>query len=135
MEGAVDQAVFLASVDIPIAIIGARGTGKMYIAKVVHQAAAGTADGFRVVDCRELRSREQAFRKICALLDSSEGDTLVLKSPQLMHPETQDRLARMISTRTFVFERPITDSKIFRQSELGNITNVGLLLKRKYNFN
>jgi len=106
MEGAVDQAVFLASVDIPIAVIGSRGTGKMYIAKVVHQAAGGTADGFRVVDCRELRSREQAFRKICALIDECEGDTLVLKSPQLMHHDTQNRLARMISTRTFAFERP-----------------------------
>ncbi len=106
MEGAVDQAVFLATVDIPIAIIGARGTGKMYIAKVVHQAAGGTAEGFRVVDCRELRSREQAFRKICALIDECNGDTLVLKSPQLMHPDTQNRLARMISSRTFAFERP-----------------------------
>lgn len=106
MEGAVDQAVFLASVDIPIAVIGSRGTGKMYIAKVVHQATGGTAGGFRVVDCRELRSREQAFRKICALIDECEGDTLVLKSPQLMHPDTQNRLARMISTRTFAFERP-----------------------------
>jgi DNA-binding NtrC family response regulator len=106
MEGAVDQAVFLASVDIPIAVIGARGTGKMYIAKVVHQAAGGTTDGFRVVDCRELRSREQAFRKICALIEQCDGDTLVLKSPQLMHPDTQNRLARMISSRTFAFERP-----------------------------
>jgi DNA-binding NtrC family response regulator len=106
MEGAVDQAVFLASVDIPIAVIGARGTGKMYIAKVVHQAAGGTTEGFRVVDCREFRSREQAFRKICALIDRCDGDTLVLKSPQLMHPDTQNRLARMISSRTFAFERP-----------------------------
>ena len=50
MEGAVDQAVFLASVDIPIAVIGARGTGKMYIAKVIHQAAGGSSDSVRVVD-------------------------------------------------------------------------------------
>ena len=106
MEGAVDQAVFLATVDIPIAVIGARGTGKMYIAKVVHQAAGGTTEGFRVVDCREFRSREQAFRKICALIERCDGDTLVLKSPQLMHPDTQNRLARMISSRTFAFERP-----------------------------
>ena len=37
MEGAVDQAAFLAKVDLPVAVIGARGTGKMYLARVVHE--------------------------------------------------------------------------------------------------
>ena len=69
MEGAVDQAVFLAKVDMPVAIIGARGTGKMYIAQVVHEAAGGSPEDMIVLDCHELRSREQSFRKICALVD------------------------------------------------------------------
>ena len=106
MEGAVDQAIFLASVDVPVAIIGARGTGKMYIAKVVHEAGGGTPDAMQLIDCREFRSREQAFRKICELLDRSQDKTLVFKSPQLMHPETQAKLGRMISSRTFIGARP-----------------------------
>ncbi|GHD34758.1 sigma 54-interacting transcriptional regulator [Halioglobus pacificus] len=106
MEGAVDQAVFLAKVDMPVAIIGARGTGKMYIAQVVHEAAGGSPEDMIVLDCHELRSREQSFRKICALVDHCKDQTLVFKSPHLMHPDTQDRVARMVSTRTFFNEKP-----------------------------
>ncbi|QIB65636.1 sigma 54-interacting transcriptional regulator [Kineobactrum salinum] len=39
MEGAVDQATFLAATDTPVAIVGARGTGKMYIARILHASA------------------------------------------------------------------------------------------------
>ena len=106
MEGAVDQAIFLASVDVPIAVIGARGTGKMYIAKIVHEARGGDPQGMLLIDCREFRSREQAFRRICDLLQQAQDKTLVFKSPQLMHPETQHKLARMISSRTFIGARP-----------------------------
>ena len=53
MEGAVDQAAFLSQVDLPVAVIGARGTGKMYIARIVHTGVGGDPKNIEVVDCRE----------------------------------------------------------------------------------
>tara|TARA_R110002110_G_scaffold362241_1_gene572032 strand:- start:103135 stop:105735 length:2601 start_codon:yes stop_codon:yes gene_type:complete len=99
MEGAVDQAMFLARLDVPIAIIGPRGTGKMYVAKVVHQEFDGAADNLLVIDCLEFRSRKQASARIADILANCEGKTLVFKSPQALHPDVQIKLARQISTR------------------------------------
>lgn len=107
MEGAVDQAAFLAGVDLPVAVIGARGTGKMYIARIVHTGAGGDPQNIRVVDCREFRNRVDAISSIRRELESSEGKTLVFKSPHLMHREAQQKLARQISTRTLVDARPV----------------------------
>ena len=64
MEGAVDQAAFLAGTETPVAIIGARGTGKMYIARILHAKAGGSPDSLIAIDCREFRSREDANRRI-----------------------------------------------------------------------
>ena len=106
MEGAVDQATFLAKLDIPVAIVGPRGTGKMYIAKIVHQESGGAEGNMVQVDCREFRNREEAVSRIARVLEQSEGKTLVFKSPQLMNPEAQAKLARQISTRTLADVRP-----------------------------
>jgi len=106
MEGAVDQAAFLAKVDLPVAVIGARGTGKMYLARVVHAGAGGSSDSIVSVDCREFRNRLDAITSIARELEGAEGKTLVFKSPHLMHHEAQLKLARQISTRTFVDIRP-----------------------------
>ncbi len=110
MEGAVDQATFLARTDIPIAVIGARGTGKMYIAKIVHQESYGLDGQIVAIDCREFRNREEAMARIGRELERSEGKTLVFKSPQLMNPEAQNKLARQLSTRVLadVPARPAT---------------------------
>jgi DNA-binding NtrC family response regulator len=107
MEGAVDQAAFLAGVDLPVAVIGARGTGKMYIARIVHTGAGGDPENIVVVDCREFRNRVDAISSIRRELEGSQGKTLVFKSPHLMHREAQRKLARQISTRTFVDARPV----------------------------
>lgn len=106
MEGAVDQATFLAKTDIPVAIIGPRGTGKMYVAKIIHQEWGGAAGMIVQVDCREFRSRDDANTRIIKLLDRSEGKTLVFKSPHLMAPDAQVKLARQISTRTLADSKP-----------------------------
>ncbi len=107
MEGAVDQAAFLSQVDLPVAVIGARGTGKMYLAKVVHTGAGGNPEQLVVVDCREFRNRLDAITSIARELEISEGKTLVFKSPHLMHQDAQLKLARQISTRTFVDVKPL----------------------------
>ncbi len=107
MEGAVDQAAFLAQVDLPVAVIGARGTGKMYLARIVHGGAGGEPDGVEVVDCREFRNKVDAISSIRRHLEASEGKTLVFKSPHLMHRDAQQKLARQISTRTFIDARPV----------------------------
>ena len=99
MEGAVDQAAFLASTETPVAIIGARGTGKMYIARILHAQAGGRADSLVAIDCREFRSREDANRRIRQALLTGAGKTLVFKSPQLMSADTQLKLARQMATR------------------------------------
>ncbi|MFO7553496.1 MAG: sigma 54-interacting transcriptional regulator [Haliea sp.] len=99
MEGAVDQAAFLARTETPVAIIGARGTGKMYIARILHAQAGGGADTLVAIDCREFRSRDDANRRIRQALLAGAGKTLVLKSPQLMNTDAQLKLARQMATR------------------------------------
>jgi len=99
MEGAVDQAVFLAQLDLPVAVIGPAGTGKMYIARIIHEESGGAADMLVALDCREFRSRAAAQSAIQRELARAEGKTLVFKSPHVMHPEVQLKLARQISTR------------------------------------
>jgi len=99
MEGAVDQAVFLAKLDTPVAVIGPAGTGKMYIARIIHEESGGVADMLVALDCREFRSRGAAASAIQQELAQAEGKTLVFKSPHVLHPEVQLKLARQISTR------------------------------------
>ncbi|PLW84412.1 hypothetical protein CWI75_03475 [Kineobactrum sediminis] len=99
MEGAVDQAGFLATTDTPVAIVGARGTGKMYIARVLHAKTGASPEALEVVDCREFRNRDEANRRIREALLSGAGKTLVFKSPHVMNIESQLKLARQIATR------------------------------------
>ena len=107
MEGAVDQAAFLAKVDLPVAVIGARGTGKMYLAKVVHAGSGADQASLVPIDCREFRNRLDAITSIARELEAAEGKTLVFKSPHLVHQDAQLKLARQISTRTFVDSKPL----------------------------
>ncbi len=100
MEGAIDQAVFLAGVDIPVAIIGERGTGKMYVARIVHNESGGAPDALVKVDCWEFRSRNAAWAHISEVLQQGEGRTVVFKSPQLLPTDLQAKLARILATRT-----------------------------------
>ncbi|MEH6589350.1 MAG: sigma 54-interacting transcriptional regulator [Halioglobus sp.] len=106
MEGAVDQATFLAKLDMPVAIVGARGTGKMYIAKIVHQEWGGAPGMIVQIDCREFKKKETAIARLGEQLENSEGKTLVFKSPQLMSPEVQNKLARQLSTRMLADANP-----------------------------
>ena len=106
MEGAVDQAIFLSKLDVPVAIIGPAGTGKMYVARVIHEQTAAAADMLVAIDCREFRSRSAAHARIARELAQGEGKTLVFKSPHLMHAEVQLKLARQISTRTLADVSP-----------------------------
>lgn len=100
MEGAIDQAIFLARVDMPVAIVGERGTGKMYVAQIIHSEGGGKADELVRLDCRSFRNRREAWARIGKELQQGAGRTLVLKSPQLLHPEIQSRLARQLASRT-----------------------------------
>ncbi len=100
MEGAIDQAVFLAGVDIPVAIIGPRGTGKLYLAQTLHTEAGGTPESLVRIDCRGCRSRSEARKRIALELEGPAGRTLVFKSPHLLHEELQARLGRQLATRT-----------------------------------
>lgn len=106
MEGAIDQAVFLAGVDMPVAVIGPRGTGKLYVARIIHQRSGGDAQGLEVVNCRELRGRQSALKRISTALDGAAGRTVVFKSPHLLHPEVQRKLARQLSTRVVADSDP-----------------------------
>jgi DNA-binding NtrC family response regulator len=106
MEGAIDQAVFLARLDMPIAIVGPRGTGKLYVAKIIHQESGGLPDMLVSIDCREFRSRREAQARIARELEQGEGKTLVFKSPHLMNPDAQLKLARQISSRILADSKP-----------------------------
>lgn len=106
MEGAVDQAIFLAKLDVPVSIIGAAGTGKLYVARVIHEETGAPAERLHQVDCREFRSRRSALAGLAQALESSDGKTLVFKSPHLMHIEAQNKLARQISSRTLADVTP-----------------------------
>lgn len=100
MEGAVDQAIFMAKLDIPVAIIGPAGTGKMYVARIVHEESGGAPDMLVAIDCREFRSRKAADTAIARELARGEGKTLVFKSPHLMNADAQLKLARQMTSRT-----------------------------------
>ena len=106
MEGAVDRAAFLAKTDMPIAIIGARGTGKMYVAGVVHQESGGESGMLCAIDCRDFRNREIANQSISDALASCRGKTLVFKYPHLMCADAQHRLARQLTTRIVADTQP-----------------------------
>jgi len=106
MEGAVDQALFLARLDIPVAIIGPAGTGKLYIARIIHEESGGAADLLVPIDCRDLRGRGAANTRIARELAQGEGKTLVFKSPHLLHHDVQAKLARQISSRTLADVSP-----------------------------
>jgi DNA-binding NtrC family response regulator len=106
MEGAVDQAIFLAQLDIPVAIIGPAGTGKMYVARIIHEESDGASDMLVPIDCREFRSRGVAHKRIAREVAQGEGNTLVFKSPHLMHAEVQLKLAKQISSRTLADVSP-----------------------------
>ncbi|GAB5451371.1 MAG: hypothetical protein Hals2KO_16990 [Halioglobus sp.] len=106
MEGAVDQALFLAGLDTPVAIIGPAGTGKMYVAKVMHDTTGAEPGALVQIDCREFRGRKSADAKISSALARSAGQTLVFKSPQLMHADVQQKLARQIRTRVLADSSP-----------------------------
>jgi DNA-binding NtrC family response regulator len=106
MEGAIDQAVFLSRLDMPIAVIGPRGTGKLYVAKIIHQESGLSPDKLVSIDCREFRSRREALTRIARELEQGEGKTLVFKSPHLMNPDAQVKLARQISSRILADSNP-----------------------------
>jgi DNA-binding NtrC family response regulator/GGDEF domain-containing protein len=106
MEGAVDQAIFLAHLDIPVAIIGPAGTGKMYVARIIHEESGGANDMLVSIDGRDFRSRAAAHARIAKELAQGEGKTLVFKSPHLMHAEVQFKLAKQISSRTLADVSP-----------------------------
>ncbi|MCB1675700.1 MAG: sigma 54-interacting transcriptional regulator [Halioglobus sp.] len=108
MEGAVDQALFLAGLDIPVAIVGSRGTGKMYVARIIHAESGGTEQTLVEIDCREFRSRGEAEKRIARELVRAQGKTLVFKSPHLLHAAVQNKLARQISSRTLADVSPPT---------------------------
>ncbi|GAB3283603.1 sigma 54-interacting transcriptional regulator [Parahaliea aestuarii] len=115
MEGAVDRAAFLAKTHMPIAIIGARGTGKMYVARVVHQESGGLPGHFVAIDCREFRNCDNANRAISATLAASRDKTLVFKYPHLMCADAQLRLARQLRSRTLLLDghppRPLSGAR------------------------
>ena len=106
MEGAVDQAIFLSQLDMPVAIIGPAGTGKMYVANIIHEGSGGAPEMLVSIDCREFRNRSEANARIGKELAKGEGKTLVFKSPQLMNAEAQLKLARQISSRTLADVSP-----------------------------
>ncbi|MEM1112854.1 MAG: sigma 54-interacting transcriptional regulator [Pseudomonadota bacterium] len=106
MEGALDQAAFLARVDIPIAVIGPRGTGKFYVASAVHGEFAGNDGRLLAIDCREFRNRSEANTRIREALAQAAGNTLVFKSPHLMNNQSQQRLAKQLSTRRLEGDNP-----------------------------
>jgi DNA-binding NtrC family response regulator len=78
----------------------------MYIAKIVHQESGGAEGMIVQIDCREFRSRNEAIKHIGQVLEHSEGKTLVFKSPHLLAPEAQLKLAKQISSRTLADVRP-----------------------------
>lgn len=106
MEGAVDQALFLAKTEAPVAVIGPRGTGKMYLARLIHEARSSETEDLILLNCREMGARSSAIRQIDRALRGGAGRTLVFKSPHLLHPEAQLRLARQLANRTQADTRP-----------------------------
>ena len=76
------------------------------MAKVIHQESGAAPEQMVVIDCREFRSRKDALNRIARELERSAGKTLVFKSPHLMNPDAQLKLARQISSRMLADTSP-----------------------------
>jgi len=86
--------------------VGPRGTGKSYIARMIHESWSDNPDNLVAINCRELGSRNTANRRLDKALRQSANKTLVLKSPHLLHLDVQQRLARQLATRTLADTSP-----------------------------
>ena len=106
MEGAVDTAIYLAPLDIPIAVIGPRGTGKGFISRLIHETIGGKHEEFKFLDCREFKGRNSSLKTLSNSFQSKIFKTLVFKSPHLLQEDVQDKLARCIASRRLTLKRP-----------------------------
>jgi len=106
MEGAVDTAVYLAPLDVPIAVIGPRGTGKGFVSRLIHETIGGQHEEFKFLDCREFKGRNSSIRTLSNSFQSKVFKTLVFKSPHLLQDDIQEKLARCIASRRLILKRP-----------------------------
>ena len=108
MEGAVDTAIYLATLDMPIAIIGPRGTGKGFVSRLIHEARGGQDEELKFLDCREFKGRASSLRTLSNSFQSGIFKTLVFKSPHLLQVDVQEKLARCIASRRLILKKPST---------------------------
>ncbi len=106
MEGAVDTAIYLAPLDVPIAVIGPRGTGKGFVSRLIHESIGGKHEEFKFLDCREFKGRNSSLRTLSNSFQSKVFKTLVFKSPHLLQDDIQEKLARCIASRRLTLKRP-----------------------------
>jgi DNA-binding NtrC family response regulator len=90
------------SVDMPVLIHGACGTGKTLAARLIHTNSQRSADALRLVECGSIKSLE-SFE---ANLSNPDG-TIVLEGIDTLDPALQAKLAESIGRSDVVLPRLI----------------------------
>ena len=106
------QVVRAADVEGPVVVLGERGTGKELVARAIHSSSARKCGPFVSVSCSaspadchlaELFGRDGASGGARAgRVDEARGGTLYLEEVQLLSPEAQSRLERLIRTHRYL---------------------------------
>ncbi len=100
--------------DLGVRIVGEKGSGKLPLARFIHQASARAGRAFVHVDCAELTSHEPrktllgfeqdataGNREERGLFDAMQGGTLYLDMFELLPPEIRVLLLKAVDMRQF----------------------------------
>jgi DNA-binding NtrC family response regulator len=114
VQGMLSTARHFALSDLGVKIVGEKGSGKMPLARLIHQASSRANREFVDVDCAELALREprvtllgsendggEGSRIQPGLLETARGGTLYFDMFQLLPPEIRGFLLKAVDIRQF----------------------------------
>lgn len=97
----------MADNDLPVFISGQNGTGKTYLAHLMHQRSSRGENIFTVIDLKSIpdeKIEEEIFgsQNNVGILELCKKGTLVIKNPELMPKSVQSRLSLAIKNKSYI---------------------------------
>lgn len=97
----------MADNDLPVFISGQNGTGKTYLAHLMHQKSIRRENIFTVIDIKTIpdeKIEEEIFgsQSNVGILELCRGGTLVLKAPELLPKSVQSRLSQAVKNKSYI---------------------------------